>query len=138
MEHRGSECVTEGIRVCAEPVYLPDHSDPDAENPKARRFAFGYTIRIENQGSEPARLMRRRWTIVDAHGGAQEVEGDGVIGEQPHLEPGESFEYQSWAPLQTSWGTMEGVYEMSRDDGRSFLVKVARFYLVAELEPAGV
>lgn len=133
-----SDCVTEGIRVIARPVYLADHSDPEHENPRARRFAFGYTIIIRNEGEAPARLMRRHWVIVDANGERQDVEGQGVIGEQPRLEPGDEFEYTSWAPIHTAWGTMEGEYTMRRDDGSSFEAVIGRFYLVAELEPASV
>lgn len=135
---RDSECVTEGIRVIARPVYLPDHSDPDHENPRARRYAFGYTIIIRNEGDSPARLMRRHWVIVDANGERQDVEGVGVIGEQPRLEPGDEFEYTSWAPIHTAWGTMEGEYLMRRDDGSSFNARIGRFYLVAEPAPASV
>jgi len=133
-----SECVSEGVRVIARPVYLVDHSDPDHENPRSRRFAFGYTIVIRNEGSEPARLMRRHWVIVDAIGERQDVDGEGVVGEQPRLEPGDEFEYTSWAPIHTPWGTMEGSYSMRRDDGSHFEATIGRFYLVAEAVPAGV
>jgi len=138
MGRHDSECVTEGIRVAACPVFLPEHSDPDAENPRSRRYAFGYKITIRNEGTAAARLLGRHWVIVDAHGERQDVEGDGVVGEQPRLEPGEEFEYTSWAPLHTAWGTMEGEYRMERDDGSRFGARVARFYLVAEDEPAAV
>ncbi len=138
MTRHDSECVTEGFRVAARPVYLPEHSDPDAENPRSRRFAFGYKITIRNEGDAPARLLSRHWVIVDAHGDRQDVAGEGVVGEQPRLEPGEEFEYTSWAPIHTPWGTMEGEYEMARDDGTRFRVGVGRFYLVAEDEPAAV
>jgi ApaG protein len=135
---RDSDCVSEGIRVIARPVYLADHSDPDHENPRARRFAFGYTITIRNEGEAPAQLLRRHWVIVDANGERQDVEGEGVVGEQPRLEPGDEFEYTSWAPIHTSWGTMEGEYTMRRDDGSTFDARIGRFYLVAELETASV
>ncbi len=135
---RESECVSEGVRVIARPVYLAEHSDPDHENPRSRRFAFGYTIIIHNEGSEAARLLRRHWVIVDANGERQDVQGEGVIGEQPYLEPGDEFEYTSWAPIHTPWGTMEGSFTMRRDDGAYFEASVARFYLVSEMEPAGV
>ncbi len=133
-----SEQMSEGIRVIARPVYLADHSDPDHENPRARRFAFGYTIIIRNEGDAGARLVRRHWVIVDANGERQDVQGEGVIGEQPYLEPGDEFEYTSWAPIHTAWGTMEGEYTMRRDDGSHFEAGVGRFYLVAELETASV
>lgn len=138
MTRHNSECVTEGIRVEVCPVYLPEHSDPDAENPRARRFAFGYKVTIRNEGETSARLLRRHWVIVDANGEAHEVDGDGVVGEQPYLGPGDEFEYTSWAPIHTSWGTMEGEYEMEREDGSRFRARIARFYLVAETEASAV
>ncbi len=138
MARHDSECVTEGMRVVVCPVYLPEHSDPDAENPRARRFAFGYKVTIRNEGARAARLLARHWVIVNANGERRDVEGDGVVGEQPRLAPGEEFEYTSWAPIHTPWGTMEGSYTMQRDDGGRFEVGIGRFYLVAEDEPAAV
>jgi len=127
-EKHGSETVTQGIRVTVRPFYLPDHSDPDQT-----RFVFGYRIHIVNDGLQPAKLLSRHWRIVDADGVGHDVEGEGVVGRQPDLEPGESFEYSSWCPLKTPWGTMEGAYRMLRPDGQSFDAAVRRFYLVAEL-----
>lgn len=115
-----------GVRVRVRPEYLPDHSDPDA-----RRFVFGYRIRIRNEGAEPVTLISRHWIIVDGDGDRHDVEGDGVVGHQPRLEPGEAFEYASYCPLETRWGTMEGVYHMRLDDGSMFHARVARFFLVA-------
>jgi len=129
-----SDTTTEGVRVGATGYYLPEESDAEA-----RKFVFGYTIVIANQGDAPVQLLTRHWVIIDGHGRREDVEGEGVVGQQPRLEPGQAFKYQSFCPLKTPWGTMEGTYEMKRDDGTTFDVKVARFYLrteVADERPA--
>jgi ApaG protein len=123
----GSVALTRGIRVAVSPMYLPEQSDP-----ASRRFLFAYKIRIANEGDIGVRLISRRWMIVNAHGEREDVEGDGVVGQQPHLRPGQTFEYSSYCPLNTSWGTMEGSYLMERDDGEFFDATIARFYLVPE------
>jgi ApaG protein len=122
-----SEVVTDGIRVHAHAEYVPDRSFPD----ESLHF-FAYTITISNEGKEPARLLRRRWIILDANNQRQEVGGDGVVGEKPRLEPGGVFPYTSACHLPTKWGTMEGIYTMERDDGRRFDVAIGRFFLVAD------
>ena len=119
-----SDTTTEGIRVGATAYYLPEESEPDE-----RRWVFGYTIVIVNVGDEPAQLLTRHWVIIDAHGRREEVEGPGVVGETPHLAPGQAFKYQSFCPLRTEWGTMEGTYHFRRDDGSEFDVVIGRFYL---------
>ena len=119
-----SDTTTEGIRVGATAYFLPEESDADQ-----RRFVFGYTIVIANQGDAPAQLLSRHWVIIDAHGRREDVEGEGVVGHQPRLAPGEAFKYQSFCPLRTPWGTMEGTYRMRRDDGREFDAAIGRFYL---------
>jgi len=126
-ERHGSDRLTRGIRVTVRPSYLPDLS-----NPEESQFVFGYRIRIANESDEPVQLLSRRWTVVDADGGRNEVVGDGVVGQQPHLDPGETFEYSNWCPLNTPWGTMEGCYVMARADGETFEAAIDRFYLVAE------
>jgi ApaG protein len=104
--------------------YLDEQSEP------ARgRFVFAYTIQIRNSGKVPARLLSRRWLITDANDKVQEVEGDGVVGEQPWLRPGEGFEYTSGAVLETELGTMEGSYTMVADDGTRFDVPIPAFTL---------
>lgn len=124
---RGSESTTEGIRVEIEPVYLEGHS-----NPLEDQFLFQYRVRIVNDGEETVTLRRRHWVIIDESGDREEVHGDGVIGMQPTLRSGESFEYESHCPLGTRWGTMEGIYEFEREsDGETIEAEVARFYLVA-------
>ena len=113
-----------GILVTATPVYLPEQSDPGMP-----RYVFRYTILIKNEGDAPAQLVSRHWVIIDANGRREDVEGPGVVGATPRLEPGKSFEYQSFCPLKTKWGTMEGTYQMKRDDGQIFEVAIDRFYL---------
>lgn len=104
--------------------FLDDQSDPDEE-----RYAFAYTIRIRNLGRLPAQLINRHWIITDANGKVEEVRGEGVVGEQPRLEPGEQFTYTSGAVLQTAVGTMEGSYDMSGDDGTRFDAPIPPFTL---------
>lgn len=119
-----SDTTTEGVRVGATGYYLPEQSDSAMP-----RFVFGYTIVIANVGDSPAQLISRHWIIIDAHGRREDVEGEGVIGKQPRLEPGQAFKYQSFCPLRTTWGTMEGTYRMRRDDGSEFDARIGRFYL---------
>ena len=104
--------------------FLDEQSAPD-EN----RYAFAYTIRIRNCGDAPARLMTRHWIITDANGKVQEVRGDGVVGEQPWLRPGDHFEYTSGAVLETNVGTMRGSYQLLADDGTQFDAPIAAFTL---------
>ena len=126
-----SDTLTEGIRVRAAAEFLSAESSPDHDH-----YVFAYHITITNEGDQPARLLRRHWVILDAINGRQEVEGPGVVGETPRLEPGDSFEYTSACPLTTTWGTMEGSYSMERDDGAAFEVQVGRFFL-SSLAPRG-
>lgn len=93
------------------------------------RFVFAYTIRIENLGTVPARLLRRHWRITDANGDSEEVHGDGVVGETPWLRPGDGFEYVSGVVLNTHVGTMEGSYDLVADDGTEFAATIPRFTL---------
>ena len=104
--------------------YLDDQSDPGQD-----RYVFAYTINIRNRGSVPAQLLRRHWVITDANGKVQEVSGDGVVGEQPRLEPGEGFEYTSGAVLETDLGVMKGTYAMLADDGTQFDAPIPAFTL---------
>jgi ApaG protein len=112
------------IRIEVETSYLDEQSDP-----KERRYVFSYTITIRNEGMVPARLMARHWVITDANGKVQEVRGDGVVGEQPHLKPGQGFRYSSGAVLETPVGAMQGSYEMVTDDGTRFDAPIAVFRL---------
>lgn len=119
-----SVATTEGIRVEVEPEYWEENSDP-----RQGRFAFTYTIRITNVGEQPAQLLRRHWIIRDGTGEVEEVEGEGVVGKQPHLDPGDRFEYTSWVPLRTPIGTMHGSFLFVRPDGSEFRAQVAEFVL---------
>lgn len=125
----GSDTLTEGIRVRVRPRFEHEHSDASA-----RRWVFTYEIRISNEGETAATLLTRYWRIIDAEGREREVEGEGVIGQQPRIEPGGAHTYSSYCPLETAWGSMEGWYEMQRDDGTRFRANIGRFLLVAPSE----
>lgn len=112
------------IEVLVETNYIQEQSIP-AKN----RYVFAYTITITNVGSIPAKLLRRHWIITDANNKVQEVHGDGVIGEQPHLKPGQSFQYTSGAMLETPVGCMEGTYDMVADDEIEFDATIPVFSL---------
>lgn len=112
------------IDVTVNAFYLADQSDEDND-----QYVFGYTIRITNRGNMAAKLMSRHWIITDAENKVQEVRGAGVVGAQPHLAPGESFEYTSGASLETSMGTMRGSYQMVADDGTRFEAMIPTFTL---------
>ncbi|MFZ8984324.1 MAG: Co2+/Mg2+ efflux protein ApaG [Steroidobacteraceae bacterium] len=112
------------IRVEVDTRYLDEQSSP-----LEGRFVFAYTITLRNEGDVAARLLRRRWLITDANGKVQEVEGDGVVGEQPHLQPGQGFRYTSGAVLETPVGAMQGAYEMLADDGIAFDAPIPAFTL---------
>ncbi len=101
----------------------------DQSAPEEGRYVFAYTIRIHNRGVVAARLLGRHWVITDANGNVKEVEGAGVVGEQPWLQPGEDFEYTSGAVLETDIGTMQGRYEMIADDGTLFDAPIPQFTL---------
>lgn len=112
------------IRIHVATDYIDDQSEPDAD-----RYVFAYTITISNDGEVPATLMSRHWIITDANGKVQEVNGDGVVGEQPHLQPGERFRYSSGAILETPVGAMQGLYRMETDTGSSFDAPIKPFTL---------
>jgi ApaG protein len=119
-----SEAVTRGIRVQVESEYAPNQSRP-AQN----QWFFLYTVTITNEGSETVQLLTRHWVITDGTGHVEEVRGPGVVGKQPTLQPGESFEYTSGCPLGTPFGVMEGSYQMVAGGGEPFDVKIAPFTL---------
>jgi len=112
------------IEVHVRTRFLADQSMPDE-----RRFVFAYTIRIHNAGRIGAKLLSRHWVITDDDGKVQEVRGEGVVGEQPWLRPGDDFEYTSGAVLETPLGTMQGSYQMLADDGTRFDAPIAPFTL---------
>jgi ApaG protein len=119
-----SNAVTRGIRVQVKSQYLPERSQP-----RRQQYVFAYTVTIHNEGAETAQLRSRHWIITDADGNVQEVRGDGVVGEQPTLPPGKSFEYTSGCSLRTPRGTMEGTYQMVNDAGDRFDARIAPFIL---------
>lgn len=118
------QSVTRSIVVRVAPSYLAEDS-----NPAAGRYVWAYTVEIENHGSETVRLMARHWIITDAMNRVEEVQGDGVVGEQPVLGPREAFRYSSGCPLQTPSGTMRGSYRMVTDAGEAFDVEIPEFSL---------
>jgi len=119
-----SEAVTLGIRVTVRSAFIPERSDP--ERPY---FFFAYRIRIANEGVVAAKLLTRHWIITDGAGTTEEIQGPGVVGEQPLLMPGEAFEYTSACPLPTPVGTMHGTYQMLTAEGETFDAEIAPFLL---------
>ena len=119
-----SEATTRDVVVVVRSSYEPERSQPSQS-----RWFFSYRIRISNRGSIPVQLLNRHWVITDALDRVEEVRGPGVVGEQPRLAPGESFEYTSFCPLATPFGTMEGSYEMVTENGERFWARIARFTL---------
>ncbi len=112
------------IIVSAKPQYIEEQSSPEDE-----RYVFSYTITITNNGTVPAKLLSRHWLITDANGKVQEVNGEGVIGEQPHLKPGESFRYTSGAMIETPVAVMQGKYTLVSDEGTQFKADIPQFTL---------
>ena len=120
------EAVSDDITVRVAVSYLPEQSQP-----AHGRWFWSYHIRIENDGETPVQLLTRHWVILDGRGGRHEVEGEGVVGDQPVIDPGESYDYVSGCPLQTPTGSMEGSYGMIDADGDEFDVAIPRFPLLA-------
>jgi ApaG protein len=112
------------IRIQVATSYVDDQSEPEAD-----RYVFAYTITISNDGDVAAKLLSRHWVITDANGKVQEVSGDGVVGEQPHLNPGDRFRYSSGAVIGTPVGAMQGLYRMETDSGANFDAPIAPFTL---------
>lgn len=121
-----SEAVTEGIRVAVRSEYVQERSYPSLH-----RHFFVYHITIENRSSHTVQLLSRHWVVSNGHGDTEEVRGAGVVGVQPHIKPGEAFQYTSACPLDTPVGTMEGTYRMAREDGTEFDAQIESFTLVA-------
>ena len=119
-----SEANTRGVRVRVESEYAPDRSEPSKN-----QWFFLYTVTITNEGSDTVQLLTRHWIITDGTGHVEEVRGPGVVGKQPILKPGESFEYTSGCPLSTPFGVMEGTYQMLTEGGDRFDARVAPFTL---------
>ena len=124
-----SSALTDGIRVHVQSLYLPDQSSPRHD-----RYVFAYTITISNESTYTAQLRTRHWIITDGRGSVEEVKGDGVVGEQPRLSPGQSFQYTSGCVLTTPVGTMHGTYRFWRDDGTYFDAVIAPFSLASPVD----
>jgi ApaG protein len=122
--------ITEDIRITVEPSYLEKQSDPDENH-----YVWAYQIRIENLGGRRVQLRNRFWSITDAMGRTQVVQGPGVVGEQPLLDPGASFQYTSGCPLSTPSGIMVGHYEMEGPGGEMFEVRIPAFSLDSPFQP---
>lgn len=121
-----SEAVTRDIRVEVMSQYAPDNSQPLQDV-----WVFQYTVRITNEGFDTVQLLSRHWIITDAYERTEHVRGPGVVGNQPVLTPGESFQYSSWCPLKTPTGTMRGTYQMVGSGGSQFDIEIAPFALRA-------
>ena len=117
-------CLTNSIRVTVEPHYLEEESDPERE-----RFFWAYAIEIGNEGLASVQLLARHWRITDGNGHVEEVRGAGVVGEQPHIDPGKAFSYTSGCPLSTPSGIMVGSYQIVGADGEAFTVDIPAFSL---------
>lgn len=123
-----SDVTTHGVRVGANAFYLPDESTPEANE-----YVFGYRIVILNDSDRTVTLQTRHWDLIDADGELRQVQGQGVVGENPRLTPGEAFKYHSFAVLPTPWGTMEGHYLFRAEDNHEEIkVAIGRFYLTQE------
>lgn len=120
-----SKAITNGLCVSVESEFIPERSNPDQP-----LFFFAYHITIKNEGDRPLTLRNRYWHITDAAGQVEEVRGPGVVGYQPRLEKDQSFQYTSFCPLRTEFGTMKGTYEMVWDDGETFDAEIPAFQLV--------
>jgi len=118
------EAITRGVTVRVSVTYLPDQSEP-----AHGRWFWAYHIRIENDGDGAVQLLTRHWIITDGRGGQEEVRGDGVVGDQPMIDPGESYDYVSGCPLKTPSGSMEGSYGMIDADGTPFEIAIPAFLL---------
>ena len=119
--------ITDGVKISVETIYQPEYSNPANEH-----FMFAYRVNIENLTENSVQLLNRHWNIFDSNGTKREVEGEGVVGQQPVIEPGDTHEYVSGCNLKTDIGSMKGSYEMERIvDGLRFRVNIPEFYLIA-------
>ncbi len=121
-----SDITTEGVRIRVYPQFIPEK-----QSPKDGKNYFAYTVIISNNGNEWVKLLSRHWIIINSEGDTEEISGEGVVGYFPELNPGESFTYTSFCPIDTEWGTMEGEYLFIREDGTMLAAIIGRFYLIA-------
>lgn len=126
LDKKASQTITEGITITAIPAYVPENSRPENNE-----YLFSYDIEIVNNNDYSMKLLSRNWIIIDGDGNSEEISGSGVVGQTPTIEPGDNFKYQSFCPLITSWGTMEGSYQMEKETGDIIEAKINRFFLVA-------
>ncbi len=117
--------VSSEVEVRVQTMFVPEESNPEHD-----LYLFAYKVRIANRGTHSVQLLSRHWIITDAYGATEEVKGPGVVGEQPSIRPGESYEYSSACPLPTPTGSMHGTYLMVREDGTQFFAQIPQFYLV--------
>ena len=117
--------ITDGIKIWVEPDFVQEENTKEG-----KKNLFSYRVEISNVGTKWAKLLSRYWCIINADGEKDEVKGGGVVGYYPELKPGSSFTYTSYCPLDTDWGTMEGYFEMLREDGTTFNAIINRFFLV--------
>ncbi len=125
--------VTRGVRITVQPIYLDSQSQPERNH-----FVWAYYVKIANEGDETVQLLTRHWKIMDGLGRTHEVQGPGVVGEQPTLEPGEAFEYTSGTPLSTPSGIMKGTYQMQVESGELFDAEIPAFSLDCPHQPKQV
>jgi ApaG protein len=120
-----TQYTTADILIEVQTKFVPEQSHPEAQH-----YFFAYTIRVTNKGSKTTQLLSRHWVITDGWGRIEEVKGAGVVGQQPRIRPGETFEYSSFCPLPTPTGTMRGQYQMQNDSGEKFDTEIPAFYLI--------
>ncbi len=126
MKKTNSTTITSGIKINVEPEFIQEEYSLDG-----KRNLFSYRIEITNVGDKWAKLINRHWIVIDADGKKDEIKGAGVVGYTPELSPGASFTYTSYCSIDTEWGTMEGSFEMQRNNGERFKAMIDRFYLVS-------
>lgn len=124
-----SICETHGVKIMARPSYLTEQSQPERN-----RWVWSYEITVTNESDEAVQLLDRHWIITDAQGEVDEVRGEGVIGQQPVIEPGQAFTYQSFCPLPTDYGFMRGTFGMVKSDGTRFEAIIAPFVLLTQAQ----
>ena len=120
------EAITSGIKVQVVSKYIPEHTNPDIP-----RYFFAYWVTITNESETAIKLMDRHWEITDAIGKLKVVDGEGVIGKQPIIKPGESFSYNSFCPIETEFGMMTGHFQVKREDGHFMKIKIPKFQLIS-------